>query len=706
MNILTSIFKDSYDELWKAIIRPYRDDYNENDLGPKKFLLNNKFYKRSDFSLINYRNMKLKCSHWEPYDQERVYNKLPCVMFLHGNSSSRCEVVPNLKYLLPLNITVFSFDFAGCGKSSGEYISLGWYETLDVQCVINFLRKNRRVSTIGLWGRSMGAVTALMAASKDPTIGGIFLDSPFYSLDLLINELSETKVRLPNFLVKKIISMIKQTVKEKANFNIDDIETVEYTKKCFVPSYFCHGKFDNFVNPHHSNDLYLIYPGEKSFLLVDGEHNSIRPNELNEKASEFFYNALKCRYIKEINDYYFGHNIHLKDFASPETPKGKDNKIIVNNKIFTFLNYGEIIPIEEDFESKKSTKIEKGKEKMQGLNSKIVINNGQVIFNNYYNIKNAFIPKSVYNNSKAFESYPIDSNPNNNTLLKPKPNNISKIYNILSIKGNNVTQDNKKNELLEIKNLTKLSKKKNTIDIKKESKQNEKNKNEKINNKVDIIKNEETNKKDINNNENISINNDNKINDNENNDENNDIKNTDENSDIKNTDENNDIKNTDENNDIKNTDENNDIKNSDEKNGNKNTDENNYDNNKNENNNNEYNNIIKDNNNGNIINKDLDNNILKKELNEKENILDSNNETIEYNETFIQPLQPLQTNNYNLGNLENNDQNVYNSDNIYLNDNNIYYNEKNIIPKEDINNINTDNYLYQNYFFSNNTNYI
>ena len=30
---------------------------------------------------------------------------------------------------------------------------------------------------------------------------------------------------------------------------------------------------------------------------------------------------------------------------------------------------------------------EKGKEKMQGLNSKIVINNGQVIFNNYYNNK-------------------------------------------------------------------------------------------------------------------------------------------------------------------------------------------------------------------------------------------------------------------------------------------------------------------------------
>jgi hypothetical protein len=38
------------------------------------------------------------------------------------------------------------------------------------------------VSTIGLWGRSMGAVTALMYADYDPSIGGLVLDSPFSNL--------------------------------------------------------------------------------------------------------------------------------------------------------------------------------------------------------------------------------------------------------------------------------------------------------------------------------------------------------------------------------------------------------------------------------------------------------------------------------------------------------------------------------------------
>ena len=43
-------------------------------------------------------------------------------------------------YLLGRNITVFTFDFAGCGLSEGEYISLGYYERDDVDCVFKYLR--------------------------------------------------------------------------------------------------------------------------------------------------------------------------------------------------------------------------------------------------------------------------------------------------------------------------------------------------------------------------------------------------------------------------------------------------------------------------------------------------------------------------------------------------------------------------------------
>ena len=117
MNFLLNLFSGSYEELWKAIILPNRYVYSEKDIGPEKFSLNSKYYKLIDFSLRNHRKQLLMCSFWEPYDEEREYSRLPCVIYLHGNSSSRKEMVPNLKYLLPLNITVFSFDFAASGRT-------------------------------------------------------------------------------------------------------------------------------------------------------------------------------------------------------------------------------------------------------------------------------------------------------------------------------------------------------------------------------------------------------------------------------------------------------------------------------------------------------------------------------------------------------------------------------------------------------------
>ena len=312
MSLLTKLFGGSYDDLWKAVIRPTRDEYSESELGPEKFEIKGKFYKRTDFSIKNKRNLRLQCSFWEPYDEEREFERLPCVVYLHGNSSSRCEAVSEVKYLLPMNITFFAFDFAGCGKSEGDYISLGWYERDDVACVIEYLRKTNKVSTIGLWGRSMGAVTAIMYGDRDPTIAGLVLDSAFSSLKVLIEELVKDRVSLPNFILNQATKLVKSTISKKANFNLDEIEPIKYAEKCFIPALFCHGNGDNFVKVHHCKELYEVYPGDKNVVYVDGDHNTSRPRFFRDSASIFFYNTLQVAYINEISDNYNGFKFMIK----------------------------------------------------------------------------------------------------------------------------------------------------------------------------------------------------------------------------------------------------------------------------------------------------------------------------------------------------------------------------------------------------------
>lgn len=51
--------------------------------------------------------------------------------------------------LLPSNINVFAFDFAGCGQSDGAYISLGYHETGDIATVVEYLRGTGAASLIG-----------------------------------------------------------------------------------------------------------------------------------------------------------------------------------------------------------------------------------------------------------------------------------------------------------------------------------------------------------------------------------------------------------------------------------------------------------------------------------------------------------------------------------------------------------------------------
>ena len=87
---------------------------------------------------------------------------------------------------------MLSFDFSGCGNSEGEWVTLGWKEEKDLQAVIAYLDGLGSVSKIGLWGRSMGAATAMsFMAHYQGKIAVSVLDSAFASFGDIVNHLAE-----------------------------------------------------------------------------------------------------------------------------------------------------------------------------------------------------------------------------------------------------------------------------------------------------------------------------------------------------------------------------------------------------------------------------------------------------------------------------------------------------------------------------------
>ena len=447
MSLLKKLFGGSYEDLWKAVIRPNRDEYTEKDLGPEKFKINKKYYKRTDFTITNKRNLKLMCSFWEPYDEEREYTRLPCVVYLHGNSSSRCEALAEIKYLLPLNITVFAFDFSGCGKSQGEYISLGWYEREDVESVIEYLRKTNKVSTIGLWGRSMGAVTAIMYGDRDPSIAGMVLDSAFASLKELIEELVKERVNLPNFIVNQATKLVKSTIMKKAKFNLDEIEPKKYAARCYIPALFCHANGDNFVNKHHCADLSEVYAGDKNVIYVEGNHNSSRPRYFRDSASIFFFNTLQCERIKEISDDYNGFKHEIIQNEENEDNKINENNNEIQNEINNMNDFNMINDNEnEEYMLQKilEMSLKEYDESLQKKKNENEINN---------NINNQLNNNNIDNNPNNNIINNLSSKPNNNINNEINNNNIINNINSNSNNNTNLFEEKKENETNQTNNI-------------------------------------------------------------------------------------------------------------------------------------------------------------------------------------------------------------------------------------------------------------
>jgi len=284
-----------YQELVNAIIRPPRAEYKEEAMGPPAFTFCGRRFTRTDFTLLTKRGLSLQCSHWEPV--ERTSDRIPVVIYMHGNSSARVEVIPQLSYLLSLGLAVFSFDFAGSGKSDGQYVSLGYYEREDLMCVIAHLRATNVVSTIALWGRSMGAATALMHGDRDPSIACMILDSPFADLPQLAEEMvekgREQGINVPNFVVSVALRMIQSSVKKQANFNIRHISPIAHADKCFIPALFVAGEHDDFINKRHSEAIHARYAGDKNLIIVEGDHNSPRPKFMFDSVSIFLQTCLQ-----------------------------------------------------------------------------------------------------------------------------------------------------------------------------------------------------------------------------------------------------------------------------------------------------------------------------------------------------------------------------------------------------------------------------
>lgn len=274
----------------KLILRPPRHIYNLENIPPCTIFEGDEI-DRTAVTFSNDRGDTLPGSYYclknfVPKENE----KKTCIIYLHGNASNQLEG-RFLQYLfIPVGISLFCFDFDGCGCSSGNSVSLGYYEQNDVKCAIEMLKKQFNIEQFLLWGRSMGAAVSIMVANQlknDKCIKAIVADSAYSSVKNLVKCLGKER-NVPAWIAKILYKRVRERIIKKNKFDLNEVSPVDSISNVTIPIFIIHGNEDHFVPKKNSELLYAQSPAKiKELRIVKGEHESHRPVAVLQEATVF-----------------------------------------------------------------------------------------------------------------------------------------------------------------------------------------------------------------------------------------------------------------------------------------------------------------------------------------------------------------------------------------------------------------------------------
>ena len=298
--------KAMQNECLKLIIRPERMQYHLEDLGQNKCYFDNELFNRTDFTVPNRQGYSLACSYFEyqtlaPEGFQTIENtKGPLLMYCHSQSGSRIEGLSLLEICCNKKMSLLLFDFAGCGLSSGKYVTLGWHEHVDIDLVLKAVEKKYSFSSLCLWGRSMGAVAALRFTENYPSrVAGLVLDSPFSDLLTLAKHIGTSKLGIPSLLLSVPLHFLSGRLKEKVGEDLLQLKPSESIKKLILPVFFIAAKNDLLLPQGCIAGLYRACPSaQKTMQYSEGDHNSERDFSVLLSGVDFLVEAAKKQQIR------------------------------------------------------------------------------------------------------------------------------------------------------------------------------------------------------------------------------------------------------------------------------------------------------------------------------------------------------------------------------------------------------------------------
>ncbi len=199
-------------------------------------------------------------------DQEK-----PTIIFVHGLGNNRAgdESLDLASRLSSRGYNSLLFDLRGHGTSDDGTTSGGFFEQDDLMGAFDFLTGiGVQENEIAVIGFSMGAATAILALSKEPSLTALVVDSTYSDIsDLITQEVSRQTV-LPDWLVPIFVPGTKLAADLIYKIKINELVPRNAVEKIDYPILVIHGESDERIPVQHSIQVHQsAHPGSKLWVV-------------------------------------------------------------------------------------------------------------------------------------------------------------------------------------------------------------------------------------------------------------------------------------------------------------------------------------------------------------------------------------------------------------------------------------------------------
>ena len=252
--------------------------------------------------MIQSRTEGINLSGWWIPAEENVSQPAPTVIIQHGLRSSKAsyQVLMSAGMLHRNGFNTVMIDLRDHGMSTIEdnRVSIGTKEYIDVMSLVDWLIENKSIPEhkIGMLGNSMGAGTAAIAFGQDIRIHAVVLDSGYLNLDVIVEEELERE-NYPTWLSNGALFSAWLFGGEAL---LEPSPTSAFEEAGQRPIYIIHGRTDDRVDVHHSEDMLELAEelnvNATAWFLEDTGHVEAKllyPEEYEQRLVSFFNSSIK-----------------------------------------------------------------------------------------------------------------------------------------------------------------------------------------------------------------------------------------------------------------------------------------------------------------------------------------------------------------------------------------------------------------------------